>query len=77
MLAQLVEYAVVRKHGNAWTVLRGGEPIGCRHALDRAVDFATLLAEREALTGRRATRVVMDGAEDVLLDGAQALHCAA
>jgi lysozyme family protein len=77
MIAQLVEYAVVRKHGNAWTVLRGGEPIGCRHALDRAVDFATLLAEREALAQRRATRVVVDRVDAALISSVHAWRCAA
>lgn len=58
MVASLVEY-VVAPQRDGWNVLRNGSPIGRRGVLLRAVDFATHLAEREALLGGRATRVLM------------------
>jgi predicted Rossmann-fold nucleotide-binding protein len=59
MIAHLVEYAVARKCGEGWIVLRDGSPVALRRAFANAVDFATHLAEREACVYGGATRVVM------------------
>jgi len=58
MHATLVDYVIACQPGDGWRVLRNGSPIGRRGALIRALDFATHLAEREALRGRH-TRVLM------------------
>lgn len=60
MHGRLVEYVVAPRLGGGWTVFRGDAPVGRRRGLSDALDFATRLAEREALMDGRATRVTMD-----------------
>jgi hypothetical protein len=76
MVASLVEYVVARQC-EGWNVLRDGAPIGRRSVLVRAVDFATHLAEREAILGGRATRVLMAREDTDRLPGCQPLRRAA
>nr|WP_199045083.1 hypothetical protein [Dyella sp. ASV24] len=60
MVSPVVEYVVTRKRGEGWSVVRNGAPIGRRYVLVSALEFATHLAEREALRSGQDTRVVMD-----------------
>lgn len=71
MAASLVEYVVARHYGEGWSVLRNGAPIGRRGMLARALDFATHLAEREAIFGGRHTRVLMAREDADRLPGCQ------
>lgn len=58
MAVKLIEYVVAREC-EGWHVLRNGTPIARRGVLVRALDVATLLAEREAARDGCATRVLM------------------
>lgn len=71
MGAFLVEYVVARQCGEGWSVLRNGAPIARRGMLVRALDFATHLAEREAILGGRHTRVLMAREDTDRLPGCQ------
>lgn len=59
MDASIIEYVVARQQGEGWRVLRDGSPVGRRGVLVNALELATLLAEREAIHGGGATRVLM------------------
>ncbi len=69
MVAAVVEYAVARKQGEGWNVLRNGAPIGRRYVLVSALELATHLAEREASRSGQGTRVVMDRQDTHRLPG--------
>jgi len=67
MVVGLVEYMVERQRGCGWMVSRNGAPVGRRCALVNAVDFATHLAEREAVMEGTPTRVILSPQDAFLL----------
>jgi hypothetical protein len=60
MKADHIEYCISGSSQNTWHIFRQDSQIGIRRSIFDAVDFATRIAEREAMLSYASTKVTIE-----------------